>query len=139
MSSPNKLTLALILAAAALAASTWAVPVSAHHSAAMYDRDKRRPLTGVVKEFQWTNPHVWIQVMVPDAKGADQEWGVECTSVNFMRRRGWARESLKPGDKVKMIIFPLKDGSRGGQFNKMTELNGSPNNLPGYEQQLERR
>ena len=129
----------LALAGLGLALSLAAAPVDAHHSFAMFDRDKAMTLSGTVREFQWTNPHVWIQVMVPDAKGADQEWGVECTSVNFMRRRGWARESLKPGDKVKMIIFPLKDGSRGGQFNKMTELNGSPNNLPGYEQQLERR
>jgi len=122
-----------------LALMAAAAPADAHHSFAMFDRDKPMTLTGVVKEFQWTNPHVWIQVMVPDAKGADQEWGVECTSVNFMRRRGWERASLKTGDKVKMVIFPLKDGSRGGQFNKLTELNGSPTNLPGYQQQLEGR
>jgi hypothetical protein len=117
--------LGLMLAAAS--------PAWAHHSFAMFDRDKPVTLTGTVKEFQWTNPHVWIQVMVPDAKGVDQEWGIECTSVNFMRRRGWDHDSLKPGDKIKLMIFPLKDGSHGGQFNKLTELNGSPSNLPGYE------
>ncbi len=122
-----------------LALAAAGAPALAHHSFAMFDREKATTITGTVKEFQWTNPHVWIQVMVPDAKGTDQEWGVECTSVNFMRRGGWEKESLKPGDKVKMIIFPLKDGSRGGQFNKMLELNGSPNNLPGYQQRLEGR
>src|SRR5262249_46565605 len=116
-----------------------ATPALAHHSFAMFDRDHPQVVEGVVKDFQWTNPHVWIQVMIPDAKGVSQEWGVECTSVNFMRRQGWARESLKPGDKVKLTIFPLKDGSHGGQFNKLTELNGSATNLPGYEQKLEQR
>ncbi len=71
--------------------------------------------------------------MVPDAKGAAQEWGVECTSVNFLRREGWDKTSLKPGDKVKLMIFPLKDGSHGGQLNKLTELNGSTSSLPGYQ------
>ena len=129
----------LIRLTAAIALTLAAAPATAHHSFAMFDRDKPLALEGTVKDFQWTNPHVWIQVMAPDAKGAQQEWGVECTSVNFMRRQGWERTSLKPGDKIKLVIFPLKDGSHGGQFNKLTELNGSPANLPGYQQKLEGR
>ena len=105
----------------------------AHHSFAMFDRDRPVTVVGAVKDFQWTNPHVWIQVVVPGAGGADEEWGVECTSVNFMRRQGWDHATLKPGDKVKMVIFPLKDGSHGGQFNKLLELNGAASNLPGYQ------
>ena len=119
----------LALAAALLPAA----PALAHHSFAMFDRDKPVAIAGVVKDFQWTNPHVWIQVMVPDAKGTTQEWGVECTSVNFLRRQGWEKDSLKPGDKIKLMIFPLKDGSKGGQLNKMLELNGSTSALPGYQ------
>ena len=122
----------LIGLALALTAMT-ATPALAHHSFAMFDRDKPVAISGVVKDFQWTNPHVWIQVMVPDAKGTPQEWGVECTSVNFLRRQGWEKDSLKPGDKVKLMIFPLKDGSKGGQLNKLVELNGSTALLPGYQ------
>ena len=121
------------LTAIALALAVAPTPALAHHSFAMFDRDKPVPLTGVVKDFQWTNPHVWIQVMAPDAKGVTQEWGVECTSVNFLRREGWDKDSLKPGDKVKLMIFPLKDGSHGGQLNKLVELNGSDRSLPGYQ------
>ncbi len=121
------------LTAIALALALLPAPALAHHSFAMFDRDKAVPLTGVVKDFQWTNPHVWIQVMAPDARGQPQEWGVECTSVNFLRREGWEKESLKPGDKVKLMIFPLKDGSHGGQLNKLIELNGSTASLPGYQ------
>ncbi len=117
----------------ALALAVAPAPALAHHSFAMFDRSKAVEVSGVVKDFQWTNPHVWIQVMVPDAKGAAQEWGVECTSVNFLRREGWDKTSLKPGDKVKLMIFPLKDGSHGGQLNKLTELNGSTSSLPGYQ------
>ncbi len=116
--------------AAGLAAG--AAPAFAHHSFAMFNRDQPVAIVGTVKEFQWTNPHVWIQVLVPDSAGVAQEWGVECTSVNFMRRQGWERGALKPGDKVKLMIFPLKDGSHGGQFNKLVELNGAPSALSGY-------
>ena len=87
------------LAMALTLAAAGASPALAHHSFAMFDRDKPIALAGTVKDFQWTNPHVWIQVLVPDAKGVDQEWGVECTSVNFMRRQGWERDSLKPATR----------------------------------------
>ena len=117
----------------ALALAGAAAPAMAHHSFAMFDREHPTPLVGTVKDFQWTNPHVWIQVLVPGPDGAQQEWGIECTSVNFMRRQGWDHDSLKPGDRVKLLIFPLKDGSRGGQFNKLTELNGKSAALPGYQ------
>jgi hypothetical protein len=110
---------AMVLTLAGLAA-----PALAHHSAAMYDRAAKRRLVGVVKEFQWTNPHVWIQVMTPNAKGVVEEWGVECTSVNFMTRRGWAKDTLKPGDKIELMISPLKDGSKGGGLISVTSVNG---------------
>ena len=116
------------LAAAGLAALTFAAlgaPAFAHHSFAMFDREKRRPLVGTVKEFQWTNPHVWIQVNVPGDKGME-EWGVECTSVNFMTRRGWNKDSLKPGDKIALVVAPLKDGSHGGSMISVTTINGKP-------------
>ena len=117
----------------ALALAAMAPAAQAHHSFAMFDREHPTPVAGTVKEFQWTNPHVWIEVLVTGANGTPEEWGVECTSVNFMRRQGWDSTSLKPGDKVRMLIFPLKDGSHGGQFNKLTELNGDASALPGYK------
>jgi hypothetical protein len=115
-----------LAAFAALILLTDALPAAAHHSAAMYDRAHPRTLEGVVKDFQWTNPHVWIQVVVPDSRGGSEMWGVECTSVNFMTRRGWSKETLKPGDKVVLSVSPLKDGSNGGGFLNLTSLNGQP-------------
>ena len=106
--------------------------VPAHHSFAMFDRDHPRELAGTVREFQWTNPHVWIQVRVPNAAGVQEEWGVELTSVNALRRQGWSRDALHAGDRVRLLIFPLKDGSLGGQLNRVVEINGSASALPGY-------
>lgn len=101
-------------------------PVCAHHSFAMYDNGKQITIEGVVKELQWTNPHVWIQVLVPNATGGQDEWSVECTSVNFMVRRGFSKTTIKAGDKISVSLTPLKDGSHGGAFKGVNSLNGAP-------------
>ena len=110
-----------LVAATALAA---AAPASAHHSFAMFDLVKESTLVGTIKEFQWTNPHTWIEIDVPATSGAVQ-WGIEGMSPNFLARRGWARDTLKPGDKVNLVIHPLKDGSHGGSFVRVTLPDGT--------------
>jgi len=88
----------------------------AHHSAAMFDNQKVKELTGTVKEFQWKNPHVWIQVYVPNAGGVKEEWSVEGGGPNSLSRQGWRPTTFKPGDAVSIKVNPMKDGSLGGQF-----------------------
>jgi hypothetical protein len=100
-------------------------PASAHHSFAMFDRTKETPLTGVVKAFQWTNPHSWIQLVVTDASGKSVEWSLEGGSPSVLSRNGWKRTTLRPGDKVKVLINPLKDGAPGGTFLEVTKEDGS--------------
>jgi hypothetical protein len=107
-------------------------PAIAHHSFAMFDQQKTRVLEGTVLQFQWTNPHVWIQMKVRGAGGDAAEWGVECTSVNMLKRQGWHHDSLHPGDRVKLVLRPLRDGSNGGQLHELLEINGSPANLVSY-------
>jgi hypothetical protein len=102
------------------------VAALAHHSFAIYDSAHQVTIKGTVKEFQWTNPHVWIHVVVRDENGGEDEWHVECTSVNFMARKGWSKHTLKPGDKVSITLSPLRDGSKGGSFRAVNELNGAP-------------
>jgi len=116
----------MFILSVALGALSGASSVCAHHSFAMYDSTRQITLVGVVKELQWTNPHVWIQVLVPNATGGEDEWGVECTSVNFMTRRGFTKHTLKPGDKISVTISPLKDGSHGGSFKSINSLNDAP-------------
>ena len=91
-------------------------PALAHHSFAMFDREHVVTLVGAVKEFQWTNPHSWIQVEAPDDKGVVKEWSIESLSTGTLSRQGWRPGSFKPGDKVTVRIFPMKDGSAGGSF-----------------------
>ena len=67
-------------------------PGLAHHSFAMFDLGKEVTVEGVIKEVQYTNPHVWIQILVPDGKGKDVEWGIEAGAPGMMTRAGW-----KPG------------------------------------------
>jgi hypothetical protein len=97
-------------------ALTAAAPAFAHHSFAMFDRDKAASVNGVVKEYEWTNPHVWVHVMVPDAGGKPVEWSFEMQSIAQDTRAGWRRDSVKPGDKISVEFHPLKDGTRGGQL-----------------------
>jgi hypothetical protein len=107
-------------------------PAIAHHSFAMFDRQKPLVLEGQVLQFQWTNPHVWIEMSVPDGHGGAAKWSVECTSVNMLRRQGWNHTTLGRGDRVKLRLYPLRDGSRGGQLATLLEINGSPSSLVSY-------
>jgi hypothetical protein len=92
------------------------LPVMAHHSNNMFDPQKEIVLKGTVKDFQWTNPHIWIQVNVPDAGGKVVEWSVEGGSPNLVGRQGWKRNSFKPGDKVTLKVRPMRNGDPGGSF-----------------------
>ena len=113
------------LATALIAALTVTGPASAHHSFSMFDLVKEATLVGTIKEFQWTNPHSWIELDVANTKGAAEQWGIEGMSPNFLARRGWSRDTLKPGDKVSVVIHPLKDGSHGGSFVRVILPNGA--------------
>jgi hypothetical protein len=93
-----------------------AAPAFAHHSFAMFDNTKNVTLEGTIKEFQWTNPHSWVQIVVKDASGKDVEWSIEGGSPNGLARQGWKRTSLKPGDKAVLVMHPLKDGTAGGSL-----------------------
>jgi hypothetical protein len=116
----RRLALSILAAGALLPAP----PAAAHHSFAMFDREKQVTIKGVVKEFQWTNPHVFIQLMAPGAGGKEEEWSIEGGSPNMLFRQGWEPTAFKPGDKVSIVINPLKSGERGGNFVFTTLPNG---------------
>ena len=117
-------SLALGLAAVAATAA------NAHHSFSMFDARRTVTLEGSVKELEWTNPHVWVQLIVTDASGKKAEWSVEGPSANILGRQGWSRQAMKPGDKAVIVVHPLKDGSNGGSLVSAT-VNGQPIGLPG--------
>ena len=88
----------------------------AHHSPVLFDRSVTKTLVGTVVEFTWTNPHSSITVDVPNPGGSVERWGVELGSPQSMARTGWKSSILKPGDKVTVVVNPLKSGEPGGIF-----------------------
>lgn len=101
------------------------LPAFAHHSFAMFDQSRQLPLSGTVKEFQWTNPHSFIELDVTRGDGTVDLWHVELNSPNNLKRQGWKSSSLRPGDKVQVVINPLRDGQHGGLFLSVTLPDGS--------------
>ena len=95
----------------------------AHHSFATFDQTKQMKLVGVIKEVQWTNPHIWVQLVVKDPSGRAVEWSIEGGSPNALSRQGWKRSSMHAGDAAEIVIHPLKDGSNGGSLMKVS-ING---------------
>ena len=90
--------------------------VAAHHSPVMFDRSVSKTLVGTVVQFTWTNPHSSIQIDVANDKGGVDRWGVEMGSPQSMARNGWRSNLLKAGDKVTVVVNPLKSGEFGGIF-----------------------
>jgi len=99
--------------------------VSAHHSFAMFDQTKTITLEGTVSDFQWTNPHAVIFLEVRNEKGGVDTWLLSMNSPNNLRRQGWRRDSLNAGDKVTIVMHPLRDGGMGGMFLAVTLANGT--------------
>jgi hypothetical protein len=98
---------------------------SAHHSGAMFDDKKTLVFeNATVREFQWANPHAWLEVSVPTAKGPEN-WSLEMVGLGGMRRAGWKFNSVKPGDKIKVTVNPMRDGSRGGRAELVTLASGT--------------
>ena len=97
-----------------------AAPAAAHHSFAMFDQSKIMTLEGTVTEFQWTNPHAFIEL---DATGG-RHWSIELNSPNNLKRQGWTRAALKPGDKITLRMSPLRNGKPGGLFLDLTRADG---------------
>jgi len=98
--------------------------VLAHHSSAMFDKSVVRQESATVREFQWTNPHIWIQIYIENENGAQEEWSIEGGGPNSLFRNGWRPNSFKPGDVVVIKFNPMLDGSRAGFFVGARLANG---------------
>ena len=98
----------------------------AHHSPVMFDQTRQIELTGTVREFQWTNPHSYIQLVVKDAQGQEQEWSLEMAAPTYLYNLGWRPSTLKAGDVVTVTIAPLRKGGNGGLLLKAATADGKP-------------
>jgi hypothetical protein len=112
------------LGVVAVALSLAAGEASAHHATTMFDYTKVVKLSGTVRAFQWTNPHSYMQIIVPNASGGRDEWSIEVGTPNVNARMGWRKDSIKPGDKIVITFSPVKDGHHGGTLRTATFLDG---------------
>jgi hypothetical protein len=116
-----------IRAAAIVAALSGVIaiaPAFAHHSFGLYDMGRTVEIDGTVAQMEWSNPHCWLFVQVGTSVGAQTGYGFEMTSVGEMTRRGWKKNAVKPGDKVKVRFHPLRDGRTGGLMMAVITANG---------------
>jgi hypothetical protein len=112
-------TLGAVILAAALA-----VPLSAHHSFAMFDTAKPITLIGTVTAFEWTNPHAYIELDATNDKGSLTHWSIELGSTSILMRAGWKFNTLTKGDKVTAVVSPLRNGEPGSLLNRITLADG---------------
>jgi hypothetical protein len=116
------------------AAWVWAVLIAltigaqprlaAHHSFAMFDTANPVTISGVVTGFEWTNPHVYIELDVTDAQGAVRHWTIELGSPSILMRGGWKFNTIKKGDKVTAVVSPLRSGEPGSLLSRVTLADG---------------
>lgn len=123
----NRTLLKMLVAAAALAAS---VPVLAHHSGAMFDDMKEVTVTGVVKNFQYTNPHSWLIVDVKEADGKVTTWGFEAEGPSTMVRAGIRKSDFEAGTPVTVTGHPMRDGRPAAAWMKATRLTDKKEFVP---------
>ncbi|MXP41136.1 hypothetical protein GRI75_05685 [Altererythrobacter soli] len=115
----SRLALAGGVALAGMAA--FSVPGTAHHSTAMFEWGKEVQLSNAtVRKWEWTNPHTFLFVTTIGKDGKEERWAFEGMSPNHLSRAGWSKRSLKPGDKVDLTYYALRDPRKGG-FNVMVK------------------
>ena len=102
--------------AVAIVAGGFVLTSAAHHAATMFDRTETIELSGEVVEFQWTSPHIWIQINVENDAGEIEEWSVEGGVPNRLYRQGWRPNSFEPGDQVMVRGNPMRDGGKAVLF-----------------------
>jgi Family of unknown function (DUF6152) len=106
----------------ALVAAVAGGPARAHHSFAMYDRERTVTLTGTVKDYEWSSPHVVIEVVKDNPAGGVSKWWIEGGAPTVLARGGWTSTLMKPGDRISVGVHPRKDGRPGGLLADEQEL-----------------
>ena len=100
----------------------FAATVSAHHGVSGYDMDKVITVTGTVTNFDWSNPHCLVHIDVKDSNGEDKDWIIELAAPTIMKRNGWSKDSMKPGDAVVAETHPARNGATTGLSGAATTL-----------------
>ena len=107
-------------------AALGAGSAAAHHSPVMFDQTRQVTLTGTVRDFQWTNPHSYIQLVVKNDQGQDVEWNLEMAAPTYLYNLGWRPGTVKAGDTLTVTFAPLRKGGNGGLLLKAVTADGKP-------------
>ena len=111
----------------AIVATAWlalcSLTAQAHHSFAMFDMTKSITYKGTVKELQWTNPHVWIELTVQEKDGP-VTYSFEGAAIAVLKRVGWTKDSVKAGDVVTVVGHPYRNGKPGGSIDHLVLADG---------------
>jgi len=107
-----------------LALVLFAVGLSAHHGSADYQTDRDITITGVVKEWRWTNPHTWVLLAVRNTAGGREEWQGEGPPLTWAAQRGWSSSTLRAGEEVSLVMYPSKRGERTGLVKRIRRAGG---------------
>ena len=100
-------------------------PILAHHSFAPYESTLQIKLSGVVTEFRWVNPHVYIEIDAADEKTSEKRhWLIEGASTSILNRAGWKFNMIKPGDRITVIVSPLRNGEPAALLKQITLADG---------------
>lgn len=117
---------AAVLGVTAVGTALIAPAATAHHSFAMFDRTRTVTVSGTVREFQWSNPHAYIQLTTTNAAGRTVEYSLEMGAPMYLYARGWRPRTLRAGMPVAVVINPLRSGAAGGVVLDVNDANGNP-------------
>ncbi len=120
--SASRPQLHLLLALLVLSFSGSAL---AHHSFAMFDSTNQIRVSGVVTQFDWTNPHIYIEMDVKQDDGSTKHWTIECANISILSRLGWKFNIVKEGDTLTAVVAPLRSGEPGALLKQMMLADGS--------------
>lgn len=122
MKSMSRKLLNLLLVVCTLALPSLA---PAHHSFAMFDSQNQVRLVGVVTQFDWTNPHIYIEMDVTQDDGSIKHWTIECANISILSRIGWKFNIMKAGDTITTVVAPLRNGEPGALLKQVMLADGS--------------
>jgi catechol 2,3-dioxygenase-like lactoylglutathione lyase family enzyme len=117
MKQPQRASLLALL-------GTWVLAAQAHHSPAIFDQSREIQISGTVTEFVWANPHSWIHLDVATGDGSLERWSVEMNPPTYLVRGGWRSNTIKPGDRVTVVVHPLRNDEPAGQYVSITLPDG---------------
>jgi hypothetical protein len=98
--------------------------VEAHHGSADYHVDREVTIEGTIREWRWSSPHTWVFLSVTRADGRTERWNGEGPPLQWAESRGWSSVTLKPGETVRLVMYPSRREAHAGLIKRVTRAGG---------------